>query len=277
MNKRFLYDYGLPFSEKLGENLDDIRQRVLGKKASLIIVDGGVGEGKTTLGAHIGEYYDKGFDYRAQIGMGGDKFLKAARWCAENKKNSVVYDEAGDFSKRGAISSFNRILVRFFETYRAFKIIPIICLPRFWILDNHVFDLGIPQILIHCYGRDFKQGNLKAYDLEGMYYLKENVKKMVVKPKVYGTARPNFYGHFLDLPEEKAKALELLSMRGKKNIIDEAYIEANNLIDVYGIARKVDKSIAWVKGKIRKHNIKHIDLIQRRKYYDATILRKIYK
>ena len=45
--KRILYNYGLPFSKDLARNLDEQKERVKGRKASLIIIDGGIGEGKT--------------------------------------------------------------------------------------------------------------------------------------------------------------------------------------------------------------------------------------
>ena len=51
-----LYKHGLPFSEKLAENVKDLIARIDLNKASLIVIDGGVGEGKTTLAVHIADY-----------------------------------------------------------------------------------------------------------------------------------------------------------------------------------------------------------------------------
>lgn len=274
----FYYDHGLPFSQILAHNFDDVLERVRLKKASLIIIDGGVGEGKTTLGVHGGRYLDGNlFDMRTQLAMGGNKFLKAAKWAVENKRKSVIYDEAGDFSKRGSLTKFNKTINRFFETYRTFGIIPIICLPKFWVLDNHLFDLEVPQILLHCQDRTENSGSFKAYDLECMYFLKENARKMVVKPKAYSTVTPNFYGHFLDLPPAESAALDTISTKSKKQGLDEAYLEANKLIDVFTIALKLDRSVVWVRKKIAKHGVKHIEIYQRRKYYDTSVLRQIWK
>ena len=50
---KWLYKHGLPFSEKLKQNIDELIQRVKNNKASLIIIDGGVGEGKTLSLIHI--------------------------------------------------------------------------------------------------------------------------------------------------------------------------------------------------------------------------------
>jgi replicative DNA helicase len=44
---RYLYDYGLPYSEKLDSCIASLVNRVEKNKASLLIIDGGIGEGKS--------------------------------------------------------------------------------------------------------------------------------------------------------------------------------------------------------------------------------------
>ena len=53
LGKRFMYNStGLPFNGRLAKSINDQRIRIKKKKASMIIIDGGVGEGKTTLAYH---------------------------------------------------------------------------------------------------------------------------------------------------------------------------------------------------------------------------------
>ena len=50
----------LPFSEVLAWNLDTLDDRIFRmNKAALIVLDGGVGEGKTTLAVHCVDYINK--------------------------------------------------------------------------------------------------------------------------------------------------------------------------------------------------------------------------
>jgi len=283
--KRIVYDHGLPFGTKLAENVDDIMDRVDKKKASMIILDGELGEGKTTLATLIARKIEgddptidkmQRFDFRAQIGMGGDDFLKKADWCSDNKKRAIIYDEAGDFSKRGALTKFNQRLITFFDTYRAFKIIPILCLPTFWRLDNMLFEQGVARMLVHCHHR-VTTGNYSAFDMDNMDYMRYNLTKLRVKAKVYNTVRANFRGHFLNLPPKLADMLDMLSTRAKKSIMKRNILDRESMIDVYAMATKMSKSVKWVRNKIVEHNVKHIDIIQRRKYYDKDTLRLLVK
>jgi len=169
--KKRVYKSGLPFSEIIATNLIDLYHRVqLYNKAALIIIDGHVGEGKTTLAVHVADFLNKLANlpqiiFEDQLGMGGDEFLEKLRLCYKKKLPVVIYDEAGDFNRRAALTRFNANLNRTFETFRAFKIIPILCLPSFWVLDNDLFSKGIPRLLLHLSKRTNKMGRFKGYSL----------------------------------------------------------------------------------------------------------------
>jgi len=106
----------------LCKNIDTQIKRVKNKMASLIIIDGGVGSGKTHSGVSIADYINiTEIDLKNQVGLGGEDFEKKLKWCVENNKKVILYDEAGDFSRRGAITGFNKRLNRIFETYRTFE------------------------------------------------------------------------------------------------------------------------------------------------------------
>jgi len=74
-------------------------------------------------------------------------------WCVTNKRNVIVYDEAGDFNTRASLTYFNQNMNRVFETYRALGIIVILCLPSFADIDTSLMKKKIARMLIHCYAR----------------------------------------------------------------------------------------------------------------------------
>jgi len=287
MAKKYFYEHGLPFSTKLASNIDNLMLRIKNKKASLLVIDGGVGEGKTTLGIHVSDYAMGGYkkvaenkwektkietDFKKQYAMGGDQFQEKLQICYETKTITVIYDEAGDFNRRGALTQFNQRLNRIFETYRAFKILVIIILPSFNVLENSLFDLKVPRLLINCYGRNNKQGNFRAYSLYRMHYIKHKMTKLVVKEYAYSQVVPNFRGHYLDVEAYRSAELDKISTAGKLNIVSENVLKSRGLISLKEMGSKLCRSERWVRANLTKLKIKHQTTHKRRNYYDITAL-----
>lgn len=284
MTQSHLYSYGLPFSEKLGENLIDLADRVDGKKASLIIVDGGVGEGKTTKLVHIADFLNNHREHppislklrdHPQLALGGADFLKKLRLCHEKKLPVIAYDEAGDFNKRGALTRFNAMLNRTFETFRGFRIIVLLGLPSFHVLDSDLFDKNIPRLLLHLHGRTETEGHFRAYSLYRMMYIREKMKKLVVKPFAYDIVQSNFRGHFLDLPPKRAKLLDKISTAGKLSVLRKAEVKVEGLMNYKEVADKLQRSIVWVRMAVSKLRIKPTRVINRARYFDEEILNRL--
>lgn len=274
---RHFYDHGLPFSERLASpNLDKLKLRVERKKASLIIIDGGVGEGKTTLAIEIGDYFEGApieiSKQGCQYAMGGADFLKKLRKCYEQRKKVIVYDESGDFNKRGSLTRFNAMLNRTFETFRGFNIIVILVLPFFGVLDNDLFDKNIPRLLIHTHGRTMTSGSFSAFSLYRMLWVKKRMEKLVVKAHAYGLVQPNFRGHFLDLEPERSKALDRLSVGGKIHILEAAEVKIEGLVSYREIAQKLVRSVVWVRKNLKDLKIKESRTIKQRKYFDGGVV-----
>lgn len=267
-----------PFSEKLAENLKDLYDRVFKhKKAALIVIDGGIGEGKTTLAVSVGDAFNSlhgvdAIDIKAkkQIAMGGEEFAKKLIVCHTEGLPVLLYDEAGDFNKRGSLSRFNALLNRTFETYRAFKIIVILILPNFLVLDQDLFDKNIPRLLIHVYARTSAQGNGMGFSLYRMHYLREKMKKLIVKSQAYGFVEPNFYMHFKDLPQKRSRELDLVSTKGKLKELKAAEIKFEGLISYSEIARKVGRSEFWVQQALKKCKVKSVKTFQRKAYFNSN-------
>jgi hypothetical protein len=273
MTESNLYKHGLPFGKDLARNLDIQMQRVHSKKASLIIIDGGVGEGKTTLAVHVADYLNKGdIDFKDQLALGGKDFMVKLRTCFTKKRIVIIYDEAGDFNRRGALTRFNALLNRVFETYRGFRIIVILVLPNSGVLDNDIFDKKIPRLLLNCWERGDKYGNYRAYSLYRMMYIRDKMKKLIVKPLAYAHTLPNFYGQFKDLTPERSKALDKISTAGKIQELKNSEVKIQGLVSYQDMSVKLACSISKVQMYLRELKVKPKKYIDKKAYYDEGII-----
>lgn len=265
--------------EEAKKALDMQIKRVHKNKASLIIIDGQVGEGKTTWAVEVADYINSKnnlpqIDLKEpkQYAYGGEDFTEKLRLCYESKLPVCIYDEAGDFNKRGALTKFNKMLNRTFETFRAFKIIVILVLPSFHVLDNDLFDKGIPRLLFHCHGRTETMGFFKAYGLYRMYYLKEAMRKAVVKQQAFSYTWPNFHGRFRDLSVTRSKQIDTISRRKKLSSLTDAEISMQGLLTYKDLSRKFNRTTVWVRVISNKLKIKPIKMIRRRQYFDESVI-----
>ena len=258
--KRLTWDNGLKFDSTLALNLRGSIARVRSKKASLIVIDGGVGEGKTTLGAESGMYIAKElkqkFDLTEQVRQGGADFLKGMDWCVKNGRNVLVYDEAGDFNTRASLTYFNQSMNRVFETYRALGIIVILCLPSFADIDTSLMKKKIARLLIHCYNRGENYGEYKVYSLWRMWYLKTKFAKVTVPDDAFRMTSPNFYGRFLDLDPVDSSALETHSIKGKQSIVRNSMLQERGMLTIKTIAQKTGYSVETIRRFIKRKKFK---------------------
>ena len=274
--KIFFYKHGLPFQKGLDVNLDALRGRIEMNKASLMIVGGPVGEGKTTLAVHCAEYYQgRPIDFKKQIAYGGEQFQEKLQMCIDDKLTVLIYDEAGDFNSRGSLTSFNQQINRVFETFRTFRIFIILCLPNFAVLDSALFDKAIPRLLLYTHNRGETHGSYKGYSLSRMYYLKERMKKITVPPQAFGQVGANFYGHFLDLEPMRSKELDEISSLEKSEILNENILNNRGLVDYKKMALNLNMSVMWCKLKISKLKIKGNLMFKGKKYFDPGVIRTL--
>jgi hypothetical protein len=274
-----MYPHGLPFSKDLAPNIDHIVSRIANNKASLIIIDGGVGEGKTTLGVELCDYVQKKpTDFLRQYAMGGDQFQEKLEISYNLGLNVTIYDEAGDFSRRGALTSFNKRLNTVFDTYRAYKILVILILPCFNVLDEHLFDLKVPRMLLHCENRTSSQGNFSAYSLYRMHYVRHKMadRRLVIKDYAYSRVAPNFRGHFLNLEPARSIELDRISRSGKESILSEAVIESKGLVNIQTIQKKVHRSYNWIRLKLKELKVKPDKVYKKRQYFEEGVIDRLW-
>jgi hypothetical protein len=268
-----MYKNGLRFDDTLAKNLDSEKKRVDMNKASLLIIDGGVGEGKTTLSVECAEYYQGcECNLKNQYALGGEEFMEKLQICYDNNMIVVIYDEAGDFNKRGSLTRFNQQLIRVFQTFRAFKILVILTLPNFNVIDNSLFDMKVPRMLLHCNKRTLSQGNYSGFSLYRMQYIKHKMQKLVIPEYAYTQVVPNFRGHFLDLSTERAKELDKISTAGKLNIVNQNVLESKNLVNIKEISKKIFRDHRWVRKKLRQFKLEPSLIHKKKKYYNSSVI-----
>jgi len=182
--------FGFPLNPKLRENLDIIKDSVLNKRNDfLIIIDGRVGEGKTTLATQIAKYLNPK-NSLSKVCFHQPQLLKAFK---EAKKGDVIMlDEAIDINSRSAMSQWNKDVMKILAKIRSKQLFIIFNLPSIFDLDRSI-ALHRASMLIHCYSPSFgKKGYFKAY------FQKEIKLLYILGKKYYTYAKPypNFQGTF---------------------------------------------------------------------------------
>jgi len=275
-----MYAHGLPFSTKYAQNLDRIKSRLAKRFSSIIIIEGGLGYGKTTLGVHTADYLTGTLiklelNDHPQISMGGEEFLRQLEVCHTRGLPVIIYDEAGDFNKRGALSKFNSVLARTFQTFRAFNVIVIICLPDFDLLDNSLLKGKSVRGLIHIISRDAHSANFSGYDLDRMFYLRHKMQKLINPNDAYRQTRPNFRGHFLDLEPARSAALDKLSTKSKLATLTKSSIRLEGLVSIRDIMSKLGLSYPTASKRLKEARIKSVRKVGQKLYYPADTINRL--
>jgi len=273
------YKTQLPFNEPIKRHIDGVLKRIEQNKATLIIVDGQVGEGKTTLAVEIGDYIEgKDIIFNNQLGMGAEEFKKKLHKCIEENHKVCIYDEAGDYDKVSFMSNLNKEMNRIFDIFRTFKIVIIIVLPAFYVLSTRLFEKGTPRLLLHTYGRDNKRGVVSIYGSWRMQYLKFNMtkKNIAVPQQQYTFTKPNDKGFFHNLSKERSKELDEYSTKGKQSILKGQIVHQEGLITAQEIGNKLGGySLQWTSIKLKENNIKPVSNIGRKNYYDKNVYEQL--
>lgn len=275
------FSNGLEFDDVLAQNIKDLVDRIDRKKAALIVISGPLGEGKTTLMIHILDYVNKlrglpPIDLAGpQVAMGGADFVDKLKLCHEQKLPCIGYDEAGDFSKRTALTKFNGMLNRTFDTFRAFKCLVVVAVPNFNVLDNNLFENKVPRLLLVLKDRDNTRGNYAGYSLQRIEYLRARMRKLDIKNFAYSIIHPNFYGHFHDLDQQRSEQLDLICTQNKMSILSKSVVEMEGLYTYDDLATKLERSIYWCMKGVKKLGLNPKRIIHRTNYYPSEVLYKL--
>lgn len=239
----YLYDHGLPFSESLKTDVL-LPIATLPRGIGLILIGGRPSGGKTTLAVHIADSIEGrpiSLDPKdhPQLTLGYKDLISNALKCYKRKHKVMIYDEAGDFSKKATMTKANRTVQQFFERCRALKLHLILVCPNPLELDNSLFKIpGLIQGLIFIESTTATNSSFGVWDTEGIGWLKYYATKWPFHPHMpYRLAHPYMRGHFLNLPPKREEALRILSTDDK-------------VASMIGLSRSMDEQHA---PKEKKH------------------------
>lgn len=250
-------------------------KRIKDKFSTVFVIDGDVGSGKTTFAVLFGDMcHGQPIDLKKNLALGGEDFQVKLLKTHERAEHVLVYDEAGDFNRRAAMTKFNREMNRLFEMSRALKILVIIVLPRFYILDKQFFELNQIRGVFHIHSREKSRASWTAYTTSQAMYIKKWAEKLTVPQTAYRYGNPIAKGNFYDLEPERSRELEKISIEAKKDAISEMFVKKERL-SKEEIAKHYNFSISWVEARLRE--IDDIDSLKvgRKLFYHKNTLKKI--
>jgi nucleoside-triphosphatase THEP1 len=287
MNTIHLYENGTPFQaySQINENIDDLIIRKNEHKPCLLLIDGMPSSGKTTIGVQLMDIINKKHDLpqvnlnspkeAIQIGTGAEEFIQKLRQAAEEGQPIIMFDEAGEYNRRGWNTKLNKILDSIMDTFRAYNIIVIMVLHDFTELPKHIWNVKLPTMLIHLKERTGNEGSSQWYDLKDMYWIIHNRKQQVFPEDAYKLQTPVFRTHFKNLSEIRSQQLDKLSTTAKRNKLQGAEIKVQGLLYIKDIKELIQMSEVWIKKKIKELHIKEETTYKKRKYYTQDIISKL--
>jgi len=206
----------------LKANLDHVKKNVKKDYDAFILVTGREGFGKSTIADQIALYCDPTYNL-SRCCFTSAQFQQA---CEDAEKyQAIVFDETmGFLSARGAMSKFNKDLIKIMSEMRSKNLFVILCIPNFFEMDKY------PAIhrstgLIHVY----KRGSFMSYDYRKKKSLYLKGKKFYAY-NVSGNFRGKFVKHFhLDKEKYEEKKQEAINTWSKVNDKERLLIKQRNV------------------------------------------------
>lgn len=209
----------------LKANLDNLINNVKKDYDAFVVISGREGFGKSVLASQVAMYLDPTYNID-RCCFTSEQFIEACKYA--KKFQAVVFDETmGYLSSRGAMSKFNKSLIKIMAEMRSKNLFVILCIPNFFELDRYP-AMWRTTGLLHIYRRSFF----------GSYDFKAKKRLYLAGKKFYAyTVPPNFKGRFvkyftLDKEEyEEKKQVAINSWSGtKEDKFKELFIETARLL-----------------------------------------------
>lgn len=243
-------------------------------QAALIVIDGFVGSGKTSIAVNMAERYQGGpLDYSCQYANGAEEFITKIVECKKKNKGVIVFDEASDFGSRSAMTGLNRRVNEVFNQYRAFRILVIICLPSISFIDRQIFRKGVLRMLYHI--RRKKQGKYaeavcySATQTEWILYKMGRFKANL--ELAYSSQRRCYIVRFPPLTKAKDDKLTEITIGKKIERIQSLTKYANRK----ELAQQIGRSEWWINKKIKELNLKPAMKKGKREFYDKSVIKDL--
>src|SRR3990167_8140281 len=238
-------------NETMKPNLDFIQKKLLGhNNMSVIIVDGRIGTGKSTVTAQYAYYLSNGTFNNDFENFNTEQFNEVLR--NSGKGDAVVLDEAFDvLNKRRTQTTSNMLILSLLQQMRIKHVFIFIVLPSVFDLDKNLV-LNLADMLIHCYRKPYgARGQYKCYSQKQLKRLWINGRNTYSYSSKY--AEPNFIGNFtsffpFDYNEYERKKLESIRKMIVTEKADSKYlVQRNKYIKyLYNILHIPVKEIAEV-------------------------------
>lgn len=286
-NTEWLYSNGFPYYPDyiITKLVDKIMLRRQHHKPNLIVIDGVSSSGKTTLAIHLVDEINKRVglepvsldkDNHIQIGIGASDFLKNLTICKKNGLPAIIYDEAGEYNKRGWASKLNKVLDGVFDTFRAYDIAIIMVLHDFSELPKHIFGVRIISTLIHTLERKSNYGIAKLYSHKRIYWLLKYKKELVHPEDAYNKEQCNRKIVFKNLSPDRAKQLDVLCTTHKYSKLEQSALKVEGLLSINDISVNLGRGTFWVRQAISKLGIKPKECVNKKFYYEPKVIDRLY-
>lgn len=181
---------GYPFNKDLKKNLEIVKDTVLNHNDDfLMVLDGPVSLGKSTLSFQIALFLDPNFDL-SKVTFTPEQWLQAID--KAKKGDCIILDEAMLIMSRSAMSMWNKKVITKLSQIRSKNLFLIFNLPAYFDLDKNI-ALHRASLLLHCFTPSFrKKGHYKVYFPDEMKLL------YIMGKKYYSYKKPvpNFEGFF---------------------------------------------------------------------------------
>ena len=268
--------------------LDDALKEIDGNASlPVIFVDGAQLSGKTTLSVQAIDHVNKKTGKpimdlnqtdNVQYAMGGEQFLRKLPQASSQGYRIMVYDEGGDYSRKGAMTRFNKTMDRAIDVMRVHRcIIIFVChyFPKQ--VPSEMMDKGLVSCLIHCISRKPGQAytECKVYEKESCAYMVNHWIKFVKVPGHIYRMTPNFRFTFQDLIPERSKQLANLGRTKKKELWDLSEVRLNGLMTQQEMASQLNLSQSWVKKKLNEIEAEAEKVLKNKKYYSQSVLEQL--
>lgn len=287
-NNPNLYDNGTPFDkpEVIYNFCQGAILNVTHNIPAVIVIDGGMGSGKTTLLIHLLDVINKltgnpivNLDEKdnVQYSLGAEQFLKKLPLSSAKGYKGQGYDEGGDYSRKGALSKFNRAMDQAMVMIRDFGSVIIIVVHDIAKLPSEMFSKQIVTVLIHCKQRTpgSVYSTAEAYSYVNMCYVLENKKRVVVPETAYKGR--DFHFRFKDLSPERSKQLSVLCSAKKRELWGDTTIKNKGYLNYKDIGNILGKKDRTVRKIISDLNIQPETNYNKRNYYSPKIIEIIQR
>tara|TARA_R100001530_G_scaffold135776_1_gene113885 strand:- start:787 stop:1674 length:888 start_codon:yes stop_codon:yes gene_type:complete len=252
----------------LKKKLDYGKKRLKNNWDMVLVVDGEVGVGKSTIAKTIGWYMSNGTLTIDHLCIGTDEFID--RMQKFDKGSTIILDESSlSIRSTSFMSQKFKTIMNIFDVCRQQNFCLILVAPEFFQLSRQIV-VNRAKFLIHCYEKSGRRGFFMYFGSKKKRQLYEIGKKRYGS---YDSPKSNFRGRFTDFepfPDYKEKKKE----ESFKAVMVDA--QQTPVSKEKEIRQRIIKRMIEFNPKItRKEMATMIGVAERTLYQDLSEIKKI--